>query len=406
MSQVNRVVPKLRKMTLIVGYWPKRRRYVRPGRSRHLSQRSKTLSLMGGISLAVMALLLLGSQVLGAFSSAWNSLAAELPLSDSLLKAVFQEGLPMLEAENVQYKPPATLAASLLSALTTINLETPRGLLESQFSYMEEMEIEAVSIPLTNSGSQEAGAGEEVSQLAPENSGEGLGEKKAPGETDEKGGGEGTPPGETAGDNPLVGIYTTHNAEKYAGEEKSTGSRGAGENVGVMRVARVLETTLREEYQVPAERSKQIHDYPDWNLSYTKSKETGKSLLSKNPSIQILIDVHRDAGIKEKHSVVINGRSAAKVLLIVGSAQRLENPNWKKNKEFAEKVDAKMDELYPGLSRGVRVQSGRYNQHLHPHAILLEMGNAKNSPAEAEVSAELMAHVISQVLKDISERKL
>ena len=388
----------MRKMTFIVGYWPRR--------TRHTRWRSRLSVLL--LVLAGFFCFLIADQWVPFFSTGIEAYIGQLSRSDNLLKSVLQQGLPLLELEDAEYMPPINIAASLLSAVTTVNLDNPKGLLESQFSYMEKMDIEAVSVPYSDTGSEQGSSEVPDSQLAPENNTDQASEETpGKGDTDSAATEAGEAGAGTAGDsNPLVGLYNTHNTEKYAGEVKKVTTSSEAESAGVVRVAEVLENTLRDKYRIAAARSKQIHDYPDWNLSYTKSKETGKSLLSKNPSIQVLLDIHRDAGIKEKHSVVINGRQVAKVLIIVGSAQRLDNPNWEKNKEFADKVEAKMEELYPGLSRGVRVQTGRYNQHLHPHAILLEMGNAKNSLAEAEGSAELMAHVISEVLKDISANKL
>jgi stage II sporulation protein P len=396
----------LRKMTFVIGYWP--------GSRRRLFGRLKIsfflVCLVGFFGILVFLNSADSQESLAAgkgtnvVTAGLQKLVGQVSFSNDELKGILQQGMPMLEFKEVEYMSPIRLAASVLSAVTTVDLDGPAGLLKSQISYMEEVEVEAVTIPIIDSpsysGSLDSVPGDSENQMPADTGESGEGTEvvnEEPGDEEKELQG-------SSGDNPLVGIYNTHNSENYSGEGKA--EKVEGRNGGVVRVAEVLEKTLKETYNVPAVRSLQIHDYPDWNLSYTKSKETGKSLLSKHPSIQVLLDIHRDAGIKEKHTVEINGRKAAKVLIIVGSAQRLENPNWKKNKEFAEKVDAKMDELYPGLSRGVRVQSGRYNQHLHPHAILLEMGNAKNSLAEAEASAELMAHVISEVLKDLSEKKL
>lgn len=397
----------MRKMTFIVGYWPKRSRFRRPkGRwPVKPSRRHGRLLWIGCI--AVILFLLIGSRFGIFLSTNFESLSSQISLSDNSLKQILSQGLPILELENAEYMSPVSIAARILSAVTTVNLGTPKGLLESQFAYMDEMEIEAVSIPYNDPGQGTGELDDLDNQIAPENIQDSETTDDSSGENnkDDISAGQGEEASANNGQRPLVGLYTTHNSEKYAGEVKST-TTTEDEPKGVVRVATVLEKSLRDKYKIAAARSQQVHDYPDWNLSYTKSKETGKSLLAKNPSIQVLIDIHRDAGIKEKQSIVINGRSAAKVLIIVGSAQRLDNPNWEQNKQFAEKVDAKMDEIYPGLSRGVRVQTGRYNQHLHPHAILLEMGNAKNSLSEAEYSAELMAHVISEILKDISANQL
>jgi len=194
----------------------------------------------------------------------------------------------------------------------------------------------------------------------------------------------------------LVGIYNSHNAETY--QVTDGVARLPGKNGGVSEVARTLAQTLQEKYGIGAVYDDTIHDYPRWGASYGNSEETAKTLLKKYPDIAILIDVHRDAGIDRRETVTIENKKAAPVLLIVGTDTRWEHPNWRKNFAFAQKVNAVMNELYPGLSAGVRTQSGRYNQHLHPHAILAEMGSASNSLEEAKVSARLFAKVIARVL--------
>ncbi|WP_227767550.1 stage II sporulation protein P [Zhaonella formicivorans] len=204
-------------------------------------------------------------------------------------------------------------------------------------------------------------------------------------------------------DKPVVAIYNTHNAETYVptdGKEKLEGKNG-----GIAKVAGRLAEAL-EAKGVKTVRSTTIHDYPSFPKSYGNSEKTVRAMLAGNPSIQIVIDVHRDAGLKSKETVKINGKDTAKIMLIVGSNARLEHSDWEKNKAFAEKVVKKMEQIYPGLSKGYRVQSGRYNQHLHPNAILIEVGSAKNSQEEAERAVTLFADVIIHVLADMQKEKL
>ncbi|GAW93459.1 stage II sporulation protein P [Calderihabitans maritimus] len=196
----------------------------------------------------------------------------------------------------------------------------------------------------------------------------------------------------------LVGIYNTHNAETYLPTDGT--DRLEGKNGGVVKVAETLQNSL-EEIGVRTARSEKIHDYPDWNQSYGNSEETAKKMLREHPSIKVLIDIHRDAGLKEKELVYIEGKPAARILLIVGSDARWDHPTWKKNWQFALKVHRKMEEMFPGLSRGVRVQSGRYNQHLHPRAILVEVGSVKNSLEEAKQAVTFLARVLKAVLEEL-----
>jgi len=89
------------------------------------------------------------------------------------------------------------------------------------------------------------------------------------------------------------------------------------------------------------------------------------------------LDIHRDAGLPTAPVVEIQSQRAAQILIIVGSDARLPHPHWRQNEAFARHLAQKMNALYPGLCRGVRVQEGRYNQHLLPRALLLEVGTEK-----------------------------
>ncbi|MBE3580121.1 MAG: stage II sporulation protein P [Thermoanaerobacteraceae bacterium] len=206
-------------------------------------------------------------------------------------------------------------------------------------------------------------------------------------------------PVEEGGRHPLVAIYNTHNAEAYAPSDGT--ERTPGKNASISLVAAALAQALTEEYGVPVVRSDTIHDYPDFAQAYANSEKTVRRLLAEYPSIQIVLDLHRDAGLKEPPVAYINDQQVAQILIVVGSDARLEHPNWRQNEAFARRLAAKMDELYPGLSRGVRVQEGRYNQHLHPRALLLEIGSSNNTLDQAEKAARLMARVLAEVLRDL-----
>lgn len=194
-------------------------------------------------------------------------------------------------------------------------------------------------------------------------------------------------------------IFNTHNAETYKATDGV--SKKEGENAGVVKAAAHLEEVLNTKYNITTERSEAIHDYPKFEESYTNSAVTLEKMLKKNPHARVVIDIHRDAGHQKPLTATVNGRRTAQIRLIVGSDARLPHPDWMKNREFARQVTEKMDELYPGLSLGYRVQSGRYNQHLHSRAILLEVGNDLNSLDEALVAMELFADVLYHLLRNI-----
>lgn len=193
-----------------------------------------------------------------------------------------------------------------------------------------------------------------------------------------------------------VAVYSTHSSESYtaySGESKVYGEQG-----GVYRASAVLADELAEA-GIGAVVNETIHDWPDWNKAYANSLKTAEGLLAAYPNLRLLVDMHRDAGVSRADSVaVINGQTAAKIMLVCGSDKRYTHPNWRQNKELMEEIAAKMEEMYPGLLRRVSVQTGRYNQHISPRAILVEMGTTENTIDEVEYAARLLADVLAQVL--------
>ncbi|MGB9905227.1 MAG: stage II sporulation protein P, partial [Desulfotomaculales bacterium] len=75
------------------------------------------------------------------------------------------------------------------------------------------------------------------------------------------------------------------------------------------------------------------------------------------------------------------------------------------NKKFAGELAEKINAKYPGLCLGVRVSDGRYNQHLHPRAVLVEMGSACNSTEEAVAGARLFADVLGELVLEILKNR-
>lgn len=203
------------------------------------------------------------------------------------------------------------------------------------------------------------------------------------------------PPVELNGE-PMVLIYTTHNAESY---KPSDGvSRLEGKNGGIADIAKLLAHSI-ENHAIKTIYSDVIHDYPDYTKSYINSMRTVQQLIKENPKLQLVLDIHRDAGMDSRSDtlVTIKGKPCAKVMIVVGT----EHPRWQDNLAFAEKIETKANELYPGLIKCIRVRKDRrYNQHLHPRALLLEVGSDLNTREDAINSTVLMAEVIAEVLKE------
>jgi stage II sporulation protein P len=198
---------------------------------------------------------------------------------------------------------------------------------------------------------------------------------------------------------PLVGIYHTHTSESYTPSSGVDHAPG-GQAGDIVAVGEALVKRLAQ-HGIPAIQSKTVHDYPSFMKAYGPSEVTAKKMLAENPSIQMLFDIHRDADKRENTTVMVNGVTVAKVTIIVATGQPdLVQPHWQQNYAFAKLIDAKLNQHYPGLSRGIQLVEWRFNQHLHPRALLLEIGCQENTKEEAIRSAELLGDVLVEILAE------
>ena len=197
----------------------------------------------------------------------------------------------------------------------------------------------------------------------------------------------------------LVGIYCTHTGETYAltdGTERIQGKKG-----GVVEVGRALKQTMEKDHGIRTALDDRVND-ENYSLSYVESEKTARQLLEENKDLQVLLDIHRDAGKPRSESlVVINGRELAPILFVVGSDARSPFPTWRNNYDFAVRLAARINSQYPGLCIGVRVKEGRYNQFLHPRSLLVEVGSVSNSTEEAVETARLLASVLAREIIDL-----
>lgn len=194
-----------------------------------------------------------------------------------------------------------------------------------------------------------------------------------------------------------VGIYHTHTAESFV--PSSGRSHAAGGECGeIVEVGEFFVRCLAEK-GVRAVQNKTIHDYPNFMQAYSASEKTAAQMVSQYDSLEMLFDIHRDASSRDVAATTVDGKPAAKVLIIVAQGQEgLLQPHWQENYRLAKAIEKKMDEMYPGLSGGIQLTEWRYNQHLHPHALLLEVGSHETSKGEAMRSMKLLADVLARLL--------
>lgn len=207
---------------------------------------------------------------------------------------------------------------------------------------------------------------------------------------------------------PQVLIYHTHSSEMYLGTQAAVRNRDThyvfnssndSTITGVMEVGNHLANALRKQ-GVSVVHETKIHDWPSLTGSYVNSERTARETLNRYPSIDFVFDVHRDAGVPDP-VVQIGGQRVARVLLVLGTAQDIPqtHPDWGRNLEFAQLFYRIAETKYPGLMRPMQVRrDARYNQHLHHHSVILEIGTVENTIEEALLAAELIATVVADML--------
>lgn len=197
---------------------------------------------------------------------------------------------------------------------------------------------------------------------------------------------------------PMLLIYHTHATESY--RPVSEGNFHSTEENGTVReVGSVLEAALKAK-GISVIHNKTLHDNPSYSQSYSRSVETAKNILKDNPSIKIIIDLHRDAASYSGNKPRIfetGGKTAAQFCLVVGQG----NENVDKLMAFANKVNQKANKLYPGFSRGIIQKKYKYNQYIADNYLLLEMGNNENTIEEVRLSAVLFADALAEVIEEI-----
>lgn len=201
-----------------------------------------------------------------------------------------------------------------------------------------------------------------------------------------------------AADPPTVLIYHAHATENYGPGQPHAAQGRPGH---VVEVGEALAESL-EGRGIRAVHHTQIHDHPSWAEAFPRAAQAVGALLQEHDGVRAVIDVHRDAIARDVGraftTATIGGRPVARILLVVGDQN---NPYAQENAAFAEALKAKMDALYPGLSRGIRIQQSDYNGRLHPNSVQVFIGDHRyNTVEEAREAARLLAHVVAEVLRE------
>lgn len=204
---------------------------------------------------------------------------------------------------------------------------------------------------------------------------------------------------------PTVLILHSHTCESYENTEGYTPSdpyRTKDARYNMVSIGAHLADCLRQK-GIQVIHDTTVHDYPSYNNAYPQSRKTVMAYLEQYPSIQLVLDIHRDAyedskGNQARSTVTINGKSSSRLMLVAGTdASGQGHPNWAENLSMAVKLQTVLQQLYPGLCRNLTMRSSAFNQDLSPGALLIEVGTAGDIRQDALYAAELLADGIAEL---------
>lgn len=202
---------------------------------------------------------------------------------------------------------------------------------------------------------------------------------------------------------PAVLILHTHTTESYTknGEDyaETARYRTLDEQYNMLSIGDAVAACLESE-GITVIHDRQFHDYPSYNGAYVHAREAMEQYLAEYPSIRLVLDLHRDAsetaGGQLRTQALVDGQAAAQLMLVVGTnVSRQSHKNWEENLALALKLHVQLERLCPGIMRPVNLRPQRFNQDLSPGALIVEVGAAGNTWAEALPSARKLAEAVA-----------
>ena len=208
-------------------------------------------------------------------------------------------------------------------------------------------------------------------------------------------------------DEPQVLIYHTHTTESfepYVREhyDAEFNYRTTDETKNIVMVGDAVQAEL-EAAGIGVIHARDIHDYPSYNGSYSRSRETVLAILEQYPSIKVALDIHRDAisgeGTAYQPYIDIDGREAAQIMIISGCDDgTLGMPDYMKNFHFACSLQQQLEADFPGITRPILFDYRQYNQDLTTGSLLIEIGSHGNTLAQAKYSGMLFGRSLASLL--------
>lgn len=202
---------------------------------------------------------------------------------------------------------------------------------------------------------------------------------------------------------PQILVFHTHSQEKFADSEEN--------GMSIVNVGDRLVSLLQEQYGYNVIHLTDEFDMAggvlDRSEAYTYANTKLDEVLAQNPSIQVVIDLHRDGVDASKHLVTeIDGKQTARIMLFngisytkeQGEIDYLPNPYITENLAMTYKMFLLGKINYPDLFRCIYISGYRYCLHHVPRSMLIEAGAQTNTYEEVYNAMEPLARLIDMEL--------
>lgn len=208
------------------------------------------------------------------------------------------------------------------------------------------------------------------------------------------------------GNSPTVLILHTHATESYTknGEkyEESADFRTLNADYNMLAVGRQLARQL-EDAGIGVIHDTTLHDDPSYTGSYNSARKAVAAYLEEYPSISLVLDLHRDAALDANGKqmatrATVEGAESAQLMIVVGTdGAGLSHPGWRENMALATKLHVTLQKQWEGIMRPICFRAERFNQDLLPGMLLIEVGTAGNTQAQALKATECLGWGIVQL---------
>lgn len=204
---------------------------------------------------------------------------------------------------------------------------------------------------------------------------------------------------------PKILIYHTHSQEAFVD------SVPGDVNTTIVGMGRILTNLLNEKYGIETLHHEGIYDmengHVDRSKAYERAKPAIQKILKDHPSIEMVIDLHRDGVREDTHLVTeINGKPTAKIMFFNGLSRTrtngkvtvLENPYIQNNLALSLQMKLAAEKMYPGFTRKIYLKGYRYNMHFKPKNMLIEGGAQTNTVEEMKNAMVILAEILNEVV--------